>query len=158
MKKPPRQLRKDGWRGSPPRAAFPRGRSRDKGVDEAQKPVAVARCGDTRQCPMSKVYWFAGTLGVEALVGGGAHRTPGRVQARSRGTVDCDFISSHPALMKCVRTVFAPRPLRFRAFVRPDPRVCDEHLLETTFQRATPPRFAVRTCHSGGWRRVWLSL
>ena len=21
-----------------------------------------------------------------------------------------------------------------------------------------PPRFAVRTCHSGGWRRVWLSL
>ena len=36
-------------------------------------------------------------------------------------------------------TVLAPRPLRFRVFVRPDPRVCDEHLLETTFQRATPP-------------------
>ena len=36
--------------------------------------------------------------------------------------------------------------------------VCDEHLLETTFQRATPPRLAIRTCHSGNWRRVWLSL
>ena len=59
---------------------------------------------------MSKVYWFAGTLGVEALVGGGAHRTPGRVQAHPRGTVGCTFISSHPALIKCVRTVFAPRP------------------------------------------------
>ena len=34
-------------------------------------------------------------------------------------------------------TVLAPRPLRFRVFVRPDPRVCDEHLLETTFQRAS---------------------
>ena len=43
-------------------------------------------------------------------MGGGAHRTPGRVQAHPRGTVGCTFISSHPALMKCVRTVFAPRP------------------------------------------------
>ena len=98
-----------------------------------------------------------GTLGVEALVGGGAPRTPGRVQARPRGTVDCAFISSHPALIKCIRTVFAPRPLRFRAFVRPDPRICDEHLLETTFQRATPPRFAVQRCRSGDRRRGWLS-
>ena len=43
-------------------------------------------------------------------MGGGAHRTPGRVQAHPRGTVGCTFISSHPALIKCVRTVFAPRP------------------------------------------------
>ena len=98
-----------------------------------------------------------GTLGVEALVCRGARRTPGRVQARPCGTVDCAFISSHPALMKCVRTVFAPRPLRFRVFVRPDPRVCEEHLLETTFQRATPPRFAVQRCRSGYRRRRWLS-
>ena len=56
----------------------------------------------------------------------------------------------------CSDCVCSPS-LRFRVFVRPDSRVCDEHLLETTFQRATPPRFAVRTCHSGDRRRGWLT-
>ena len=63
LKKPPRQLREDGWSGSPPRAASTRGRSRDNGVDEAQQPVAVARCGDTRKC--QNVYWLENRRGIE---------------------------------------------------------------------------------------------
>ena len=99
------------------------------------------------------IYWFSEILsstksikkssgGIGRIGSSGWRRLPD--SGAGSGTSPRDsrlrvHLISPPALMKCVRTVFAPRPLRFRAFVRPDPRVCDEHLLETIYSTRHPP-------------------
>ena len=134
-KKKPLGNPEDGWSGSPPRAASPRGRSRDNGGTKRNNPWLL-RAAVTRA--NVKGILVCGNIGRR---GSSGWRRPPHSGAGS-GTSPRDSRLHVHLISPCTHEMCsdcACSPvLRFRVFVRPDPRVCDEHLLETTFQRATP--------------------
>ena len=101
---------------------------------------------------------FRTIQGRSASCGRVTRARPARLPARSRRGEAASFRLFESLVQRRPPPHRGPIGRLASSDLLPRPRVCDEHLLETTFQRATPPRFAVRTCHSGGWRRVWLSL